>query len=374
MKHEFRFTFGSYASRVILQHELPSIEELIHESGAKKPVLLVCDSNTENYARKILGKNTDISEFPLLILPDGERSKTWESVEAILRSAKAAGLGRDGLFVGIGGGVIGDLTGFAASIFMRGAQLCLVSTTLLGMSDASIGGKTGINLLGLKNLAGSFFPACLVYMPYMTLDTLPEREWKSGIAELIKTAILDSEIFFNLIGKLLERWKTDRNSSLFRECLMECIYRSVTYKGKIVEADPGETGNQRSLLNLGHTFGHALETATDLNSMSHGEAVAWGIARACDLGLALGITSQNRSTEIIGLLKQFGYETSASHPLVKSTGTLINSMMGDKKQKAGSFQFIVPNTESAQIVSIQKDSVGIDLLYRIIDSYSQGSV
>ena len=291
-------------------------------------------------------------------MPDGESAKTWDSVEKILRAGKEAGLGRDGLFIGTGGGVIGDLTAFASSIYMRGAKLGLVSTTLLGMVDASLGGKTGIDLAGIKNLAGTFYPADLVFAPLDVLDSLPEREWKSGMAELIKTAVLDSDVFMDLVNKLIDTGKTKgRNTPAYRECLKECVSLAVSYKGRIVEADPRETGNERPLLNLGHTFAHALEGAAGLGVLSHGEAVAWGMVRSCELGAALGVTPPGRAKEITGIIKRYGYETGAPHPLVNSAEKLIDIMKADKKNIAGKNRFIVPGAKSAQIVSVEDSLV-----------------
>jgi len=376
LKTEFDFTFADYPSHVLIRDEFPSVNEIIHAFypaaglAEELPILAVCDTNTESLARKILGD--DNRKIRLLVLESGEKSKSWESVETILRAAVEAGLGRDGLFIGIGGGVTGDLTGFAASIYMRGSRLCLVSTTLLGMVDASLGGKTGIDLSGLKNLAGTFYPAELVYLPLAALYTLPEREWKSGMAELIKTAVLDSGEFLDLVKKLTFLEEEGRNSSVYRECLKECISRSVAYKGRVVEADPKETGTMRPLLNLGHTFGHALEEAAGLGVISHGEAVAWGMARACKLGLTLGITPPERASEIIEILVNSGYETRTPHPLVKSVDSLMNAMMADKKQRSGhgfgvaKLRFIVPDAESARVVSASDILSGDTLLYKIL--------
>ena len=374
MKTEFDFTFGSYSSRVVIREQTPPLLELTGEfingkrESKESAVLVVCDTHTQSLAGDIARRDAGGRTVPMLVLESGENSKTWESVEKILRAGRAAGLGRDGLFIGVGGGVIGDLTAFAASIYMRGARLCLVSTTLLGMVDASLGGKTGIDLLGLKNMAGTFYPAGLVVLPLAALDTLPESEWKSGMAELIKHAVLDSEYFFTLLKKLIRLEKENRNTSSFRQtpayrnCLMECISLSVAYKGRIVEADPRETGKERPLLNLGHTFGHALEGAAGLGAISHGEAVAWGMARAAELGTALGITPPARAKEITEILDDYGYETRAPHPLVNNancTETLINAMGGDKKQINGRLRFIVPGAEGARIVSAA-DTPGLD--------------
>ena len=365
MKTEFDFTFGEYSSKVLIQDEYPSIKDIYRGasdgkqlfkncSGAddvsrEPPALLVCDVNTESIARKILEKG-DSDKNHLLVLENGENAKSWKSVELILKSGRDAGLGRDGLFIGVGGGVISDITAFAASIYMRGARLCLVSTTLLGMVDAALGGKTGIDLLGLKNLAGTFYPAFLVILPLAALTTLPEREWKSGMAELIKTAVLDSQESLSLVKELIDSGKAGRDHPSFRKYLKECISMAIAYKGRIVTEDPRESGNERALLNLGHTFGHALESALGLGAISHGEAVAWGMLRACELGLALGITPAWRALEISEILRSYGYETGAPHPNVKSFEVLMAAIMADKKQKDEKIRFIVPSSYSAQIV------------------------
>jgi 3-dehydroquinate synthase len=342
MKSKFKFSFGNFTSRVWIEEELPDFHEF-----ADPPSLIVCDSNTEYLA----GKITTGRKLPVLFIESGEKAKTWDSVQKILKVAHEARLGRDALFIGIGGGIISDLTAFAASIYMRGALLCLVSTTLLGMVDAGLGGKTGINLFGLKNLAGTFYPAGFIVMPLEALETLPEREWKSGMAELIKTAILDSDEFFILVKSLMDLEKDGRKNPVYRDCLKECISRAIAYKAGNAEKDPRETSGERALLNLGHTFGHALESATEPGELSHGEAVAWGIVRACELGQVLGITPAERAQEIKEILSIYSYETSAPHPLVKSRETLWDAMLGDKKQIAGKLRFIVPGAKSAQMVS-----------------------
>jgi 3-dehydroquinate synthase len=293
------------------------------------------------------------------VLSPGEERKNWASVEQILRSAREAGLGRDGLFIALGGGVVSDLTAFAASVYMRGTRLCIVSTTLLGMVDAAVGGKTGFDLFGIKNLAGTFYPAGRVYLPLNSLGALPPAEWKSGMAELLKTAVLDGEEFFTLAASLNQDLPPGSFSVSFPEVfirrlleggaekLMECLSRAVAYKGRIVESDPRETGTQRALLNLGHTFAHALESAAGLGRISHGEAVAWGIIRACELGIALGLTPPSRAETISRLFSSYGYQTAAPHPLMGDTGLFLKALEGDKKKKGGGLVFIVPAAEGA---------------------------
>ena len=365
---EYAFTFGDTASKVFIQHELPSLNDILEGIGEKN-TLLVCDENTAHIAEKIAENTTT----PLCILPPGEISKNWTSIERILKAGKDAGLARDGLFVGIGGGVISDMVSFAASVYMRGTKVRLVSTSLLGMVDAALGGKTGIDLFDVKNFVGTFYPADRIFVPIAALESLPEREWKSGMAEIIKTAVLDTntqenqeeESFLSLISSLSSCFN---NPSLLlkekSEQINECITRSLLIKGRIVEADPKETGETRVLLNLGHTFAHALESSAGLGQISHGEAVAWGMARECELGFALGITPLKRKEHILNLLRDFGYEITSPHPLMKNAEDFMDLMKSDKKKKAGKLVFVIPAEKGACLLSEEKTDA--QLLMRII--------
>jgi 3-dehydroquinate synthase len=383
---DYSFNFSGLPSKVQTKvrigRELPGFEDIIGDISRKtageedvQPVsrcLLVCDKNTLPIAQAIARSGTggtaagEISSGTissgrgsLCVLSPGEEQKNWASAEQILRSAREAGLGRDGLFIAVGGGVVSDLTAFAASVYMRGTRLCIVSTTLLGMVDAALGGKTGFDLFGIKNLAGTFYPAGRVYLPLDSLRTLPPAEWKSGMAELLKTAVLDGDEFLTLAASLNQDLSPGSFSISFPEAftrrlleggaekLRDCLSRAIAYKGRIVESDPRETGTRRALLNLGHTFAHALESAAGLGRVSHGEAVAWGIIRACELGIALGITPPARAETIGRLFSSYGYEIAAPHPLMGDIERFLKALEGDKKKKGGGLVFIVPAAEGA---------------------------
>jgi 3-dehydroquinate synthase len=337
------FNFGGFPQDIRITGPLPPLQEILDEAlrrGAPEPagVLLICDEHTLPLARIITDRH------PRCVLEAGEAHKNWAAVEKILRSAHDAGLGRDSLFIACGGGVVSDLAGFAASVYMRGVPFCTVSTSLLGMVDAALGGKTGFDLFGIKNLAGSFYPARLVYLCTESLATLPPAEWKSGMAEMIKTAVLDGEDFFRLLEA------SPREGGLSGERLQEALSRAIAYKGRIVEEDPRETGGRRVLLNLGHSFGHALESSLGLGQISHGEAVAWGIARSCELGQTLGITPPQRARRIAALLKDHGYETAAPHPRLEDSGRFMQALGRDKKNRRGKAVFIIPAAEGAEIL------------------------
>jgi 3-dehydroquinate synthase len=369
------FQFGDFASSVHIGRELPSLALIAADfcpEGAFFKPLLVCDEHTQALAKAIVQKGVPSAAGPenapgFCVLKPGESAKNWESVETILKTAAASGLGRDGVFIGVGGGVVGDLTAFAASIYMRGCGLSLVSTTLLGMVDASLGGKTGFDLFGIKNAAGTFYPARHIYMPLESLKTLPPAEWKSGMAELIKTAVLEGGDFPDLAASLIAGYPPGSFFSQFPaefmrdlpenpgEKIIRCVSRALAFKGRIVAADPRETSGERRILNLGHTFGHALESCAGLGNISHGEAVAWGMARSCELGLALGITPRERALNITALLRSFGYQTGAPHPLMGGGEAFLKALGTDKKKTAGKVTFMVPGAQSAKPVSLGSD-------------------
>ncbi|MDR1971126.1 MAG: 3-dehydroquinate synthase [Treponema sp.] len=363
-RRSLAFNFGGFPQDIRIRGPVPPLALILEEfealSGDRPPTfLLICDEHTLPLARTLspLG--------PCCVLASGEANKNWAAVERIIAAAAEAGLGRDSLFIACGGGVVSDLAGFAASVYMRGVRLCNVSTSLLGMVDAALGGKTGFDLLGLKNLAGTFYPARLVYLPVESLRTLPPAEWKSGFAELIKTAVLDGEDFFRLLETIPGGPEALQDPEALEgpegPALEEAVYRAAAYKGRIVEEDPRETGGRRALLNLGHSFAHALESSAGLGRISHGEAVAWGLARSCELGLALGITGAERAGRITALLKARGYETAAPHPLMGPS--FMEALKKDKKNRGGRGVFIVPAAGGAEIL---REAPAEELLRQIV--------
>jgi 3-dehydroquinate synthase len=235
---------------------------------------------------------------------------------------------------------------------MRGCALAIVSTTLLGMADASVGGKSGGDFEGIKNFAGAFYPARSVFMPLAALRTLSEREMKSGFAEVLKTAVLGG--YEDLFARTEMPGAGDRREY---EAFAPLLARTVEYKGKIVEEDPEERSGRRALLNLGHTFGHALETSAGLGALTHGEAVAWGMARSCELGASLEVTPPARAQKITALLQRFGYETRADHPAIRNHDAFITAMQSDKKKQGGRLVFVLPDETSAVCQSVEADAI-----------------
>jgi len=298
--------------------------EITSEPGDR--TLWVCDSHTRPLFPELEG------DAHVVTLEPGEERKSWESVDRILRFAIEAGLARDATFVALGGGVLCDLTAFAASIFMRGCRLVLVPTTLLAMVDASLGGKTGIDYAGYKNMVGTFHPAEEIRISTELLRTLPDREFASGLAEVIKQALLQRS---DLLSTLRER----RDAILSREpaLLADVVSQSLGVKGRLVEADFRESG-VRAHLNLGHTFGHALEAVTGFSEWTHGEAVAWGIDKAMRTGRLLSLTDPAYEEEARALLALYGFRLGTEPGLVEP---LLQAMRFDKKKRAGRVRFVL---------------------------------
>ncbi len=234
---------------------------------------------------------------PPLELPDGEGSKSWPQVERICREALGRGLGRGGVLVGVGGGVVTDMVGFAASVFLRGVAWVAVPTTLLAMVDAAIGGKTGINLAEGKNLVGTFWPPRLVLADVATLRTLPPRELRAGLAEVVKAAWIADR---GLLERIPAGAALDAADPSPWE---ELVARAARVKIRVVEEDERESG-ARQALNLGHTVGHALEAATGYRRFLHGEAVAWGLLAAGRIALGRGVLSRAGWEELVAAVRR----------------------------------------------------------------------
>jgi 3-dehydroquinate synthase len=266
------------------------------------------------------------------LFDDAESAKNLRSVEQITRSLCRAGADRQSLVVAVGGGVVGDVAGFAAAAFLRGVKLVHIPTTLVSQVDSSIGGKTGVNLPEGKNLVGAFYPPQLVLTDPELLRTLSDREFRGGLAEVIKHAIIaDLEMF-----QILER-DMDKLLRRDRHTLGFLIPRNVAIKARVVSRDERESG-LREILNFGHTFAHALESVTKFRRYQHGEAVAWGMMAAAFLGHELGLTRADDVSRIVALIRRLG--PLPPWPHVPATA-LLRAMRSDKKTRSGILRFIL---------------------------------
>ena len=269
----------------------------------------------------------------VLFLPGGEDQKRLAPVEQAAEEMVQRGADRSSLVIGFGGGIVTDMAGYLAAIFMRGIPVLQIPTTLLAQVDAAIGGKTGVNLVSGKNLIGSFHQPLAVLIDPTVLDTLPEREYRAGLYEIIKAGVIrDAELFRYLTSSL--------EAVLARapEAVDRIIADSVRIKAEVVTADERE-GDLRRILNFGHTFGHALEAETRYTRLLHGEAVAWGMRAAIYLAQTMGHLSPADSVEILRTLRDYG-------PIPPLGGIAAENLQArlvhDKKTVQGGIRFVLP--------------------------------
>jgi 3-dehydroquinate synthase len=309
---------------------LSRLGELMDERGLARPRSLV--SNT-TVGPLWAAESAAYLECALVELDDGEEHKRWPSIETLLSSWLDLGLHRGDAVTAVGGGVLTDTVGFAAAVYLRGIAWTAVPTTLLAMVDASVGGKTGINLEQGKNLVGSFWPPRLVVVDVETLETLPERELRAGAAEVIKTAWIGDHGLLDLLPEPLpsgggERWQ-------------EVVMRCLGVKARVVSQDELE-GGRRAALNLGHTLGHALEAATGYRHFLHGEAVAWGLLAAARLGVRHGTLSPPGAQRLGEAVAALG----PIPPIREIDGDTLRELIGrDKKRDGGGVAWVLPTDD-----------------------------
>ena len=268
-----------------------------------------------------------------IVLPDGEQFKTLQTVNLIYDKLLADKYDRQTTLVALGGGVIGDITGFAAATYLRGVNFIQIPTTLLAQVDSSVGGKTGVNHPLGKNMIGAFHQPRCVIADTDVLQTLPERELKAGLAEVIKYALINKADFLDWLEQ-------HREAILARDgaMLAEAIKFSCQQKSEIVAKDELE-GGIRAWLNLGHTFGHAIETATGYGNWLHGEAVAAGMVMAADLSMRLGWLSSTDATRIKIVLQNYGVPVAPPADIEEQQ--YLDIMLSDKKARAGKIHFVL---------------------------------
>jgi len=276
------------------------------------------------------------------ILPDGESYKTLATLSRILDVAVTNRLSRDSTVVALGGGVVGDMAGFAAACYQRGIDFVQVPTTLLAQVDSSVGGKTGVNHPGGKNLIGAFHQPVAVIADTNTLGTLPPREMRAGLAEVIKYGLIHDAAFFDWLEVNIDRLLAGNP-----EALTHAIRRSCEVKAEIVGRDERERGD-RALLNLGHTFGHAIEAATGYGTWLHGEAVGAGMLMAAAMSRECGYLSDSDVARLRALLHQVGLPIAA--PDV-SPAAALEHMKIDKKVQAGRMRFVLLKRIGAALVT-----------------------
>ncbi|MEQ1931096.1 MAG: 3-dehydroquinate synthase [Parvularculaceae bacterium] len=328
--------------------------ELLRPHLARDRVFIVTDRNV----RQAQGKRLSIAlkraglQAEAVVLAPGEPTKSVRQLERLLNKLSELGAERGDLILAFGGGVVGDLAGFAAAIYQRGCRYAQAPTTLLAQVDSAVGGKTGINIAAGKNLAGAFHQPVLVVSDIGALSTLPDREMRAGYAEIVKYGALGDAAFFDWLvrygGEVLARQPA---------ALMHAIKRSCEMKAAIVVADEREAG-RRALLNLGHTFGHALEAAAGYSDrLLHGEAVAAGMGLAFDYSASMGVCEASDAERLKAHLRACGLPAGLEGPAagLAAPADFLKFMRADKKSAGGSITLILARRLGEAIIAAGAD-------------------
>ncbi len=324
------------------------VAKRVHKYLTCKSCAIISDSNVAPlFADRIKQSLVSAGFEPTLItIPAGEKSKTLEQAGAICDQMIAAGLDRQSFIVGLGGGTIGDISGFVAAIYHRGIPHVQIPTTLLAMVDSSIGGKTGVDTRAGKNLIGAFHQPSLVIDDIDVLKTLPRREFNQGFAEIIKHAVITD-------AKMFEQLKVAHASGLRRAsetlALQNLIRRNIEIKSKIVAKDERDRTGERAILNFGHTIGHAIERAGNYRKFLHGEAVSLGIVAVCAISMKRAGLLPDQRDAIVDLLRRFDLPTRLPPNFPRTK--IFDAVKFDKKFEGGKVRFVVtPRIGAARFV------------------------
>lgn len=321
---------------------LDGLGEIMKQQGLKGPVAVASDENVAKlYAQQVAASLQSAGyRVELVIIPAGEDFKTIETIQRLWAGFVKARLDRGSTVLALGGGVTGDLTGFAAATFLRGVSWVNVPTTLLSMVDSSLGGKTGFDLPQGKNLVGAFHPPRLVAADPMVLKSLPVRELRGGLAETIKHGVIDDPALFDLC---------ERGEQAAAADLDALVRRAMAVKVKVIEVDPYEKGI-RQALNLGHTVGHGVELASGF-SLSHGESVAIGMAVEARLAEMLGVAEPGLAERLCGAIRALNLPVEI--PAGLSRERVVDAMQMDKKRAAGKVRFALPEQVGTVRVGVE---------------------
>ncbi|HAX74780.1 MAG TPA: 3-dehydroquinate synthase [Cyanobacteria bacterium UBA11372] len=343
----------------IAPNNLEKLGEMMQSLKLGKKVLLVSNPAIFRHygERAIASLNSAEYDVTTCILPAGEQYKTLTAIQKIYNTALENRLERSSTMVALGGGVIGDMTGFAAATWLRGINFIQVPTSLLAMVDAAIGGKTGVNHPKGKNLIGAFYQPKLVLIDPQVLNTLPPREFRAGMAEVIKYGVIwDAELF----GELEASKRLDQFRYISQELLQQILNKSCQAKADVVSKDEKESG-LRAILNYGHTIGHAVESLTGYKLVNHGEAVAIGMVAAGQLAVHLSMWDKTDAERQDALIKKAGLPTQL--PAGLDIEAVIDTLQTDKKVKDGKVRFILPTRIGEVIVT---DKVEGDLMREVL--------
>ena len=331
--------FGARSYAIYIKHGLlDRAGELLGGYARDARLIVVTDEQVWAAQGPRFAAGLGTIEAVPIVLPVGEASKSWATLASLIDQLLALGVERGDHLIAFGGGVIGDLVGFAAAIVKRGCHFVQVPTSLLSQVDSSVGGKTAINVPAGKNLVGAFHQPALVLIDPAVLATLPDRHMRAGYAEIVKYALIEDAAFFDWL-------EANAPALLARDpaALAHAIATAVAGKARVVEADERETKGRRALLNLGHTFGHALEAESGFSdALFHGEAVAAGVMLAFDFSVERGLCPTADADRVRTHLATVGLPTSLAQAGITAPGvTLTDHMLLDKKREGGKLPFIL---------------------------------
>ncbi|MEL0152110.1 MAG: 3-dehydroquinate synthase [Halieaceae bacterium] len=338
---------------IFIESGLLSDRRLLDQLLSDRSVCLVTNTTvSELYLNRVLVTLGADRKVTTVTLPDGESFKTISSFEQVLTAALEEKHERSTVFIALGGGVVGDITGFSASAFLRGTDFIQIPTTLLAQVDSSVGGKTGINHPMGKNLIGAFHQPMAVLCDTQTLETLPDREFSAGIAEVIKYGLIaDKAFFYDLIEGAVALKSRDP------DVLASVIARCCAIKADIVSRDERE-GGIRAILNLGHTFGHAIEKEQGFGKWLHGEAVAAGMVMATRISVSRGHVSSDVLDDLLRFLKTF--DLPCAPPSGMTVERFLSAMQGDKKVQSGRIRYILLSElgEASIVQDVSESEIG----------------
>ena len=316
--------------------------ELYSKHISSNKIALITNEQIADLYLPEISQTLNAFDLKTLVLPEGETEKNLETVGKAVEFLSDNGIDRDSSIIAFGGGVIGDITGFVASSYMRGIKFLQVPTTLLAQVDSSVGGKTGVNINTGKNLIGSFYQPSAVIADTRYLNSLEPNRLSEGLAEVIKYGLIRDEDFFKWLSK-----NTNRILALEPEIMTHLIERCCQIKAEIVSEDERE-GSIRAILNYGHTFGHAIESLTDYGVYTHGEAVSIGMVMAASMAERMGMLSQDDKTDITNLLESVNLPTKKPD---LNNNDFLESMKRDKKVQDGEIRLILLDSIGRAIIS-----------------------
>lgn len=342
--HKLQVDLDERSYPILIGENLLQKDLLASYIKAKQVVVVTNETIAPLYLERLMEQLADYKAHAI-VLPDGEQFKNWQTLQSIFDGLLMHEAGRKVILIALGGGVIGDMTGFAAACYQRGVDFIQIPTTLLSQVDSSVGGKTGINHPLGKNMIGAFYQPKAVIIDIKTLATLPSRELSAGLAEVIKYGLIEDIDFFNWLEVHIERLR-----ALDSQCLIQAIDWSCMIKARMVAKDEKENG-VRALLNLGHTFGHAIESHQGYGNWLHGEAVSAGTVMALQMSYVLGWLSEEARNRAIKLLAKAGLPVAP--PDTMNANDFLKYMRVDKKNVDGQIRLVLVKALGQAVVTAE---------------------